>query len=79
VGTATGSGHLTEKIKVWFDPEADYLEVQFREAPGFMRPTTHDAVMERIDENGHVLGFCVLGASRFPKDHPLEAELVAGE
>jgi hypothetical protein len=24
---------MAEKVKVWFDPEADYLEVQFREAP----------------------------------------------
>lgn len=65
---------MAEKVKVWFDPEADYLEVQFREAPGFMRPTAHDAVMERVDEAGHVLG-----VSRFRKGHPLEAELVAGE
>ena len=69
---------LAEKIKVWFDPEADYLEVQFREAPGFMRATAHDAVMERVDEQGHVLGFSVLGVSRFRKGHPLEAELMTG-
>lgn len=59
---------MAEKVKIWFDPEADYLEVQFREAPGFMRPTAHDAVMERVDEQGHVLGFSVLGVSRFPQD-----------
>jgi uncharacterized protein YuzE len=70
---------MAEKVKVWFDPEADYLEVQFRETLGFMRPTAHDAVMERVDEAGHVLGFSVLGASRFRKNHPLEAELVAGD
>lgn len=69
---------MAEKVKVWFDPEADYLEVQFREASGFMRPTAHDAVMERVDEKGHVLGFSVLGVSRFKKDRPLEAELVTG-
>ena len=28
---------MAEKVKVWFDQEADYLEVQFREAPGIMR------------------------------------------
>jgi len=65
---------MAEKVKVWFDPEADYLEVQFREASGFMRATAHDAVMERVDEQGHVLGFSVLR-----KDHPLEAELVSEE
>lgn len=47
---------MAENVNVWFDPEADYLEVQFRETPGFMRATAHDAVMERVDEQGHVLG-----------------------
>jgi hypothetical protein len=70
---------MAGKLKVWFDPEADYLEVQFREAPGFMRATAHDAVMERVDGQRHVLGFSVLGVSRLRKDHLLEAELVAGE
>lgn len=69
---------MADKVKVWFDSEADYLEVQFREAQGFMRATAHDAVMERVDEQGHVLGFSVLGVSRFKKDHPLEAELMTG-
>ena len=69
---------LAQKVTVWFDPEADYLDVQFREAPGFMRATAHDAVMERVDEEGHVLGFSVLGVSQFRKGHPLEAELMTG-
>jgi len=69
---------MADKVKVWYDPEGDYLEVQFRQAPGFMRPTAHDAVMERVDEAGHVLGFSVLGISKLSKDHPLEAELVSG-
>lgn len=69
---------MAEKVKVWFDPEGGFLEVQFRDALGFMRPTAHDAVMERIDEHGHVVGFSVLGVSRFKKDHPLEAELMTG-
>ena len=69
---------MAENVKVSFDPEADYLEVPLREAPGFMRATAHDAVMERVDEEGHVLGFSVLGVSRFKKDHPLEAELMTG-
>ena len=70
---------MAEKVKVWFDPEGDFLEVQFKEGPGYMRSTSHEALMERVDEQGHVLGFSVIGVSRFQKDHPLEAELVAGE
>ena len=68
---------MAEKVKVWFDAEGDYIEVQFRDAPGYMRETDHDAVMERVDEQGHVLGFSILGVSRFRKERPLEAELMA--
>ncbi len=68
---------MAEKVKVWFDAEGDFLEVQFSDAPGFMRPTAHDAVMERVGNQGHVLGFSVLGVSRFQKDRPLEAELLS--
>jgi hypothetical protein len=31
--------------------------------------------MERADSSGHVIGFTILGVSRFRKDKPLEAEL----
>ena len=68
---------MAEKVKVWFDREADYLEVQFEEAPGYMKETAHDAVMERVDSRGKVIGFSVLGVSRFTKEKPLEAELTA--
>jgi hypothetical protein len=33
-----------------------------------MRPTAHEAVMERVDEQGQVLGFSIIGVSRFQKD-----------
>jgi uncharacterized protein YuzE len=68
---------MAEKVKVWFDPEADYLEVQFKEAPGYMKETAHDAVMERVNAEGEIIGFSVLGVSRFTKERPLEAELTA--
>ena len=34
---------MAEKVKVWFDPEGDFLEVRFSDAPGFMRETAHNA------------------------------------
>ena len=68
----------TDKVKLWFDREGDYLEVTFSDAPGCMRETKCDAVMQRVDEQGRVIGFSVLGVSKFQKDHPLEAELAAG-
>jgi hypothetical protein len=66
---------MADKVKVWFDAEADYLEVRFSDATGHMKETKHDAVMERVDANGQINGFTVLGVSRFKKDKPLETEL----
>ena len=66
---------MAEKIKVWFDAEGDFLEVRFSDAPGYEKETAHDAVMERVDAQGHVTGFSILGVSRFRKEKPLEADL----
>ncbi len=68
---------MADKVKVRFDSEGDFLEVQFRDAPGYMRETANDAVMERVDRQGRILGFSVLGVSRFRKERPLDAELAA--
>ena len=65
-----------KKIKVWFDAEADFLEVPFSDAAGCMKATTHDAVMERVDSEGRVTGFTIQGVSRFRKDKPIEADLM---
>ncbi len=64
-------------VKVWFDAEADFLEVRFSDAPGFMKTTGHDAVMERVDDQGNVIGFSIMGVQRFTKENPLTAELEA--
>ena len=56
---------MADKIKVWFDAEADFLEVSFSQAAGYEKETNHDEVMERVDEKGNVIGFTVLGVSGF--------------
>ena len=68
---------MADKLKVWFDAEADFLEVRFSDAPGYVKETNHDAVMERVDAEGHVIGFSILGVSQFSRDKPLEADLVS--
>lgn len=68
---------MADKVTVWFDAEADYLEVQFKCVPGYMKETAHDALMERVDSEGNVIGFSILGVSRFTKEKPLHAELTA--
>lgn len=67
---------MSQRIKVWYDPEGDYLEVLFSEAPGYMRETNDDALLERVDEDGHVIGFSIMNVSRLPQNRPLTAELV---
>jgi hypothetical protein len=69
---------MADILKLRFYPEADYLEVTFSDAQGFMRPTKSDAVMKRVDNEGRIIGFSVFGVSSFQKDHPLEVELVPG-
>jgi uncharacterized protein YuzE len=67
---------MAQQIKVWYDPEGDFLEVQFSDKAGYMKETNNDAVMERVDEQGVVLGFTVLGVSRLAKEKPLVADLI---
>ncbi|MBK1695198.1 DUF2283 domain-containing protein [Chromatium weissei] len=58
---------MTSKIKVWFDTEADFLEVRFSDVAGYSKETDHDAVMERVDETDNVIGFSIMGVNRFKK------------
>ena len=66
---------MADKVKVWFDAEADFLEVRFSDAAGYEKETKHDAVMERVDAQGRVIGFSIMGVSQFRKGKPLEADL----
>jgi len=61
-------------VKMWFDPEADFLEVTFEQKPGYFRATENDQVMERVDEEGNVIGFSILRVSSLKKV-PLEVAL----
>ena len=67
--------HMEHKaIKIWFDAEGDFLEVVFENKPGYFRETDNDLVMEKVDEDGNVLGFTVQQVSSIKKQ-PLEASL----
>jgi len=67
---------MAQQIKVWYDPEGDFLEVLFSDKAGYMKETNNDAVMERVDGQGNVLGFTVLGVSRLSREKPLVADLI---
>ena len=66
---------MVQTVKIWFDKEGDFIEVRFSEKAGYMRETDQDAVMERVSDQGEVLGFTVMAVSTLDKDHPLVAQL----
>lgn len=63
-------------VQIWLDKEGDFMEVLFSDRPGYMRETDNDAIMKRVDEEGNLLGFSVLGVSSLATEQPLVAELV---
>ena len=67
---------MAQKVKVWYDAEGDFMDVAFSEEAGFMRETANDAVMERVNKDGQVIGFSIIGVGKLSKEKPLEAELV---
>ena len=67
---------MADTVKVWFDAEGDFLEVRFSDAAGTMKETNNDAMLERVDERGQVIGFSIMQVSRLAGQKPLVAELL---
>ncbi len=65
------------KIKVWYDKEGDFLEVMFKKKAGYYVETKNDAVMEKVDKEGNVLGFSILKISELKGKSPLSISLNA--
>jgi uncharacterized protein YuzE len=62
---------MEREIKVWFDKEGDYLEVLFDRKEGFFKETENDAVMEKVDKEGEVIGFSILKVSALKEQKPI--------
>ena len=65
---------MGKEIKIWYDKEGDYLEVLFERKAGYFRETENDAVMEKVDEEGNIIGFSILKVSAL-KNKPLSISL----
>lgn len=64
-------------VSVWYDEAGDYLEVLFAHKKGYFRETDNDAVMEKVDESGRVIGFSILKVREL-KGEPLLAVTLKG-
>lgn len=62
-------------VKLWYDPEGDYMEVIFEKKEGYFRETEDERVMEKVDTDGNVLGFSIMKVSSL-KGKPFEVALV---
>jgi len=65
---------MEKEIKIWYDKEGDYLEVLLEKRKGYFKETENDAVMEKVDEEGNIIGFSILKVSAL-KEKPLSVNL----
>jgi hypothetical protein len=66
---------MDKEIKIWYDKEGDYLEVLFERKAGYFKETENDAVMEKVDDQGNIIGFSILKVSALRDEKPLSIEL----
>jgi uncharacterized protein YuzE len=66
---------MGEEITVWYDKEGDYLEVLFDKKKGYFKETENDAIMEKVDEDGNIIGFSILKISGLKQQKPLTISL----
>jgi uncharacterized protein YuzE len=55
---------MEKGIKIYFDKEADYLEILFETAEGIFQETENDSVMKKVDGDGNLIGFYILNVSK---------------
>ncbi|MBS4027526.1 MAG: DUF2283 domain-containing protein [Ignavibacteriales bacterium] len=66
---------MDKNITVWYDKEGDFLEVMFERKEGYFKETANDAIMEKVDNNGNILGFSIMKVSALQSEHPLSIHL----
>jgi hypothetical protein len=66
---------MGEDITIWYDHAADDLEILFERKAGYFTETAHDAVLEKVDGAGNLLGFSILKVSALQGEPPLSINL----
>ena len=65
----------SRKVFVWYDHEADMLEVLWAFREGYFTPTDDERVLKRLDDDGEVIGFLIHDMSTLKQPSPVEFEL----
>ena len=66
---------MGKEIRLWYDKEGDYLEVIFERRAGYFKETENDAIMEKVDEKGNIIGFSILKVSALKEQKPVSISL----
>ena len=61
---------MEKGVKIYFDKEANYLEILFETAEGIFQETENDSVMKKVDGDGNVSGFSILNVSKLDVNPP---------
>lgn len=64
-----------KKVKVYYDKEGDYLEVLFDPKAGYFKETENEAIMEKVDGKGNIIGFSILNVSTLKEQKPISVTL----
>ncbi len=54
---------MGKEMKIWFDREADFLEISMSNKKGFFKDVGDD-VFERVDSKGNVIGFAIFNFTK---------------
>ena len=65
----------SRKVSVWYDAEGDMLEVLCAFREGYFIPTTDERILNRLDDNGEVIGFLIHEMSTLKQPAPVEFKL----
>ncbi len=63
-----------ERLKIWYDPEGDFLEVNFARGPGVFQATPVPNMLVKLDAEGRMIGFTVLNVSDVAET-PMEIDI----
>jgi uncharacterized protein YuzE len=64
-----------KNVSIWYDTKGDFLEIVWEVKSGDFIHTKDDRVMAKVDDEGNVIGFHVIGVSEMtePVDLILES------
>jgi hypothetical protein len=65
---------VNDTLRIWYDAEGDYLEINLRAEPGYFEDTESAHVMRKINMAGQIIGYSILNVSSL-RGAPLELSL----